>query len=476
MNEYIEHPLYGLRILHYNAPVKTDYSGMFLHESDSNYKVLEMTIKFLPMCHHYVTVPLKNRLVGFDKRKNVTFIPLHYTRNAVVNRSHFDSMGFRKGIDMKLTDFDFIFNHQPELMYNIMMALSEKRYGEIVNRFLFFHWVDNPQSRGSTQVPHGFMRQLEGINIADKAFFHIPEAPDYFERNFKKDKTVDLNLENVKKKMELMPLAAGTFPEPEPFQLPNKKILVFNHRWNKSTGMNEMIEYTKELRESGEYIIWCTDVTADKEFVAKNLTFSQYTYLLKNSVASMCFVNGYATWNLSSQDGINLGKPVLVYRHPTLERILGKDYPFFFKTKDEFLKQLKNLPEKFEWQLDDFENTFSENLHRAMKEVLAKKIQDSKYGREWIYYILNGIGQKREILDQTSQVMVENSSYQFARRWLIQQGVKDDPNSKYTNYFIHGDTAKYEELVKDVKANIRPFTPNKTITNKEEPAKFFNLE
>jgi hypothetical protein len=119
--------------------------------------------------------------------------------------------------------------------------------------------------------------------------------------------------------------------------------------------------------------------------------------------------------------------------------------------------------------MEDFEKTFKENLHRAMKEVLFKKIQDSKYGREWIYYILNGITQKRDILEQTSKVMSENSSYQYARRWLIQQGVKDNPQSKYTNYFIHGDTKKYEELTKDVKTYIdKTITANKTITIEKE--------
>lgn len=478
MNEYIDHPLYGLRILHYNAPVKTDKAGVFLHDADSNYRAVNMTINYLPMCHHYVTVPIKNKLIGFDKRKNVSYIPLNYTRNAIVNRSHFDSMGFRKNIDMRLIDFDFIFNHQPELMYNIMIGLSEKRYGEIVNKFIFFHWIDNPQSRGSTQVPPGFMRQLEGINIADKAFFHTYDAPNYFKRNFKKDKTVNLNLDNLRKKIAIFTTPGGNFTnvKAESFELPNKKILVFNHRWNKSTGINMMKEYTKELRESGEYIVWCSDLTADKEYVAKNLKYSQYRYLLENSEASLCFIKGYATWNLSAQDGVNLSKPVLIYRHPTLERIIGKDYPFFFKTKKEFLEKLKKLPKTFEWKLDDFDSIFKNSVHQAMQEVLSKKIQDSKYGREWIYYILNGVTQKREILNQTSEVMSENSSYQYARRWLIQQGVKDDPNSKYTNYFIHGDTKKYEELIKDVKTHIRPFTPNKTITNKKEPTKFFNLE
>lgn len=479
MNEYIDHPLFGLRILHYNAPVRTDTNGMFLHETDSNFAALQRTINYLPMCHHYVTIPIKNRLDGYDKRKNVSYIPLKYIRNAVVNRSHFDSIGFRKNIDMRLIDFDFIFNHQPELMYNIMIGLSEKRYGEIVNRFLFFHWVDNPQSRGSTQVPPGFMRQLEGINIADKAFFHTEVAPDYFERNFRKEKSVYLNLKYIKKKMKFFTTPGADFSsvKSESFLLPNKKILVFNHRWNKSTGINMMMEYTKELRESGEYIVWCSDVTADKEFVAKNLKFSQYRYLLENSVASMCFVSGYATWNLSAQDGINLKKPVLVYRHPTLERLLGKEYPFFFKTKDEFLLKLKDLPQTFEWKLDDFEETFRQNLHSAMKEVLSKKIQDSKYGREWIYYILNNITQKKQILDQTSQVMSENSSYQYARRWLLQHGVKDDPNSKYTNYFIHGDKQKYEELIKDIEVHInKSIISNNTITNsKESTIRFFDF-
>ena len=47
----------GLRVLHYGSPVRFDSSGVFQHQFDSNYKVLEKTISFLPECHHYVLVP-----------------------------------------------------------------------------------------------------------------------------------------------------------------------------------------------------------------------------------------------------------------------------------------------------------------------------------------------------------------------------------------------------------------------------------
>jgi len=478
MENYIDHPLYGMRILHYSAPVKFSPDGTFLHQSDSNYKVLEKTINFLPFCHHYVIVPKINKLDGYDQRKNVTYIPFEYVKNAVVNRTHYDFLAFRKYIDLRQIDFDFIFNHQSEVMLDIMTSLSEKRYGEIVDRFLFFHWVDNPSSRGSSQVPPTFMRQLEAINIADKAFFHTEQAPLYYEKNFRKDMVVGLNIDNLMKKVECMPLSSDDFPPSEPISdFPtNKKILVFNHRWNKSTGWDMMMEYTENLRNSGEYIVWCTDIRAPKELIARNLKFSQYRYLIENSLASVCFVSGYATWNLSSQDGVRLNKPVIVYRHPTLERILGVDYPFFFKTKDEFEQLVKTVPPMFKWKLADFETQFKQNLHNAMNETFySKTIQDTKYGNDWIYYILNGIGYKKDIISQTSDVMSENSAWQWTRRWLLQHGVKDNPDSRFTNYFIQEkDKDKFGEMIKDVKVHIKPFTSTIAMESKKS-IKFFEL-
>ena len=68
----MRNPLVGLRILHYESPVRFDTSGVFQHEFDSNYKVVEKTISFLPFCHHYVVVPSKHKIP--DNRDNVTLI------------------------------------------------------------------------------------------------------------------------------------------------------------------------------------------------------------------------------------------------------------------------------------------------------------------------------------------------------------------------------------------------------------------
>ena len=55
-----------------------------------------------------------------------------------------------------------------------------------------------------------------------------------------------------------------------------------------------MVKYTEELGD--DYMIWCTDPKAPKEYAGKGLPFSQYGYLLKESLCSVCFVDSYATW------------------------------------------------------------------------------------------------------------------------------------------------------------------------------------
>ena len=56
----------------------------------------------------------------------------------------------------------------------------------------------------------------------------------------------------------------------------------------------------------------------------------------------------------------------MVYGTPMMRDVLGSEYPFYFKTKDEFQKLLQNLPEKFEYPLRDFKKEFRENLHVAL--------------------------------------------------------------------------------------------------------------
>ena len=154
------------------------------------------------------------------------------------------------------------------------------------------------------------------------------------------------NLEQValKEKINYFPLGVGNLPEPEPFPLPKKKILVFNHRWNATTGVKKLISFTEGL-DRDEWLVWITDSDAKKPKAGKpapdwmkiqNLpSGGQYRYLLDNCYATICFVNDYMTWNLSVQDGLSLNKPVLIYDSKC------KGSKAYLGLAKEFLKQEK---------------------------------------------------------------------------------------------------------------------------------------
>ena len=296
----MKNPLVGLRILHYVSPERFDTSGVFQHDFDSNYKVVEKTISFLPFCHHYVVDPPKHKIP--DNRDNVTLIPYPYSRDLLANRSYFDGVTFRKLFDFRYMDFDFVFCHQPEMLYNILVSFNDKRYGQNMNRFLFFHWVDCSQSRASSAIPPAYMRQLEGINLCDNVFFHTDIASEWLMKNFKKSQSTNINHQFIKDKTKTFPISSNKLKDSEPFEINYDNVLVFNHRWVKSTGVNRMMEYMDGL---DDYQVWCTDFNAPKEYIASKLNSGQYRYLLENSLGSMCFVDTYATWNLSIQDGLS---------------------------------------------------------------------------------------------------------------------------------------------------------------------------
>ena len=467
--------LHGRRILHILSPVQFE-GNVFNHDRDSNYKCTERFIRWLPECHHYLLVPTIHRIP--DNRSNVTLIKFPYPHNAVSNRSQFDATAFLKVIDMKQMDFDFLFCNQPELMYNVLVALMDRRYGEMLHRFAFYHWVDCSASRGSPAIPPSYMRQLEAMNLCTKFFVHSDVAINYLESNFKRLRAVrGLDHNFLAGKKLFMPTSIVPFGKPIPFELPkDKKIIVFNHRWSQTTGVNRFLEYTAPLLQDSRYLLWVTDPTAEelpKGYRQSKLSYGEYQYLMQNAYCSVCFVDGYATWNLSVQDGLTLNKPVLVFKHPVMADILGKDsvnggYPFYFETQEEFLKLLEKLPRTISWPLDDHDAVFKKNLLGAMEECVSYEGDTPKDALTWAWYILNGLHYKNDITNQIQSTIQLNSVWQYIRRWLMNNGFTDNPNSPYTSYSVIPDKeAALKELVKDLKLRINAKTNKQTIITKK---------
>ena len=84
--------------------------------------------------------------------------------------------------------------------------------------------------------------------------------------------------------------------------------------------------------------------------MVKKLPYSDYVYLLKNCHASLCFIDGYSTWNLAVQDCLVSGIPSLFLEHPTIRKVVGENYSGGFKNFDEFLCLLEVN------KADDFDN------------------------------------------------------------------------------------------------------------------------
>jgi len=447
--------LYGRRILHVLSPVRWN-ATKWIHHGDSNWKMVYKQIKWLPDCHHYVLIPANNTLEKELQQDNITWIPFPYPISVLANRGYFDYKALRGFFDWRKHDLDFIFLNQPELCYNVMSGLLSDRVGTSVDTFLFFHWVDSPQSKPSETYIDGFWRQVEAIDLSTKTFFHSKYSLEYLKSNWSEKRpriTGEIIDENIKKKITYMTTPsgfAGERKESKPVSLPDKKILVFNHRWNTSTGIKRLIEYTQDL-DRNEYLVWVTDEDAKKPRagapapewmrVQNFQSGAEYQYLLEKSFATMCFVDGYATWNLSVQDAIYLGRPSLAYYHPVMDEVVGKDYPYYFKTKDEFLKKLKSIEKdmKVEWELSQHEQNSINNLKNVMIESIEKyefrrrqepHSQDGKrlYGREWLYHILNNNGYKKNILYNTHRDLHLSNSWEHLRKWVLMMGAVDDPN------------------------------------------------
>ena len=135
-----------------------------------------------------------------------------------------------------------------------------------------------------------------------------------------------------------------------------------------------------------------------------------------------------------------------------LRDVLGSEYPFYFKTKEEFQNKLQNLPETFDYKLRDFKSEFQTNLINAMLQSRNHtKFHDQEgiFGGPWLYFMSQGLTYKKDLLYQTHKSLVDgqgSNSWETIRRWVKQWGVKDDPNSRYTKLHIPDDA---HEAVRD---------------------------
>lgn len=478
--QYGDNPLFGRRILHILSPVRWS-STKYIHDKDSNYQAYSRIVDWLPMCHHTTLVPMTNSIV--EKRPNVTIIPHPYPSSVLFNRGFFDSKAMLRELDFTKIDFDYVMCHQPEILYNVFNGLQTGRHGLSAAKFTFFHWVECPKSRPTSDYPTGLFRQMEGISLSNKAYFHCQRAFDYLKENWKEDQFIGEIIDaKINEKLSWMPTSNASWDKvvEEPFELPNKKILLFNHRWNKSTGIKKLIEYTEGLNRD-EYLVWLTDSdaknpkageAAPKWMHCQYLTRGQYKFLIKNAYMGLSFVHDYMIWNLSIQDNLSLGLPVLVHHHPVLETVLGDGYPYYFKKKDEFEKLLSEadkIKKTFDWKLPNHDKVWKDNIINDLTEQMPQVQREPRNALEWLWHIKNGdIHHKKHLLYNTHPDLFLSNSWERIRLFCLQNGCYDDPHSKYTKLHMRPGFEKHiDELTKDLNITQSLKNPNFTVSDKK---------
>lgn len=478
--KYGNHPLFGRRALHILSPVRWS-STKYMHDKDSNYQAYNRIVNWLPMMHHTVLVPETHSII--EKRPNVTLIEHPYLHSVLANRGFFDSKALLKELDFTKMDFDYIMCHQPEILYNVFNGLQTSRYGLTASKFIFFHWVECPKSRPTSEYPTGLFRQLEGIQLSNKAYFHCQRAFDYLKENWKEHQFIgEIIDDNVKDKLSWMPTSNYQWDdvEEEPFELPKKKILLFNHRWNKTTGVQKLVAFTENLNRD-EYLVWLTDSDAKqpkagepapKWMHCQYLTRGQYKFLLKNAYLGLSFVHDYMTWNLSVQDCISMGLPTLIHYQPIMEAVLGDNYELYFKKKEEFealIKNGDNIRKTFNWILPNHDEIWKNNLINDMIKTLPVIQREPLNSREWLWHIRKGeIHHKKHLLYNTHRNLYLSNSWERIRQWCLANGCYDDPYSKYTKlHIIPGKEKEVDKLLEGVHFKESLKDPNFTVLEKK---------
>lgn len=437
----------NLRVLIYMNPLVVDkISKRFIYEKDSGFLYTKQLLSELPSNWRYtILVPKDTNREFFPSDRIIDLVEYDYSTSIHQNRYHFNRNIITKLLPYS-KDIDVIINNQPEVSANLRVVFeNQKREKPII--LSFYHWIDCEDSSKFSQILSGyFWRQLDGALNSDVNFFHSKYALSLFMSE------VDKNLKN---KIEIN--TGFFYPAPTKFgtsttDLPDKKIILFNHRCNNSTGWKEVLNICKNLRtKRNDFVLWLTDDSnlIDKSeinkldfIIQKRLSFDQYGYLIKNAHFAVCNTKGYATWNMAAMDA---------YYNDCL-CLLPDDENGLYKTmfNNGAYHNYKNLEAKIDsylnMSMEDIKtinnnislNVPKTNIGETIINIIEEKIKDvnPKKLNEVIEFIKSKIQCEKKEWINNFWSFHANSNFQKIR-WKIlfnDNNINDNTNEQYTTY------------------------------------------
>ncbi len=422
----------NLRVLIYMNPLTVDkISKKFLWEKDSGFLYTRQLIYSLPVDYHYTILVPK----GFDnkffhnKYRHIDCVEYDYSTSIHQNRYHFNRNILAKALPYGV-DIDVVLNMQPEVAASLRVFFENQRREKpiIIN---YFHWIDCKASRNAGEK--FISRQVEGYNAADLNLFHSDDAFKLFLESAEESKLKDSILygTSIYNIFHPLPTTYGMKPIP----LPDKKIILFNHRINNSTGYHEVLDAAFRL-DRNDFVIWLTDESNLKEYylkehsnvIMKTVPFESYGYLLCKSHFSVCNLKGYATWNMAVLDSINAGTSVLSNTTKLMARLGAIQCTDWVLALNRLLDQEKIRPSRF----IEYDFTLEKYITNEIRERVKGK-EPKKYKNVVSYISGRAITEKRDFVNEFWSFHA-NSNFQLIRWKLLSEGVHDDTNLRLTTY------------------------------------------
>jgi hypothetical protein len=442
-----------------NPLVVDKIAKRFIYDKDSGFIFTRNTIASLPADWSYtILVPPDVPREFFPADREVRLVPYNYSTSIHQNRYHFNRELLAKCSPYGV-DYDVILCNQPEISANLrVFYFNQRREKPIILNF--FHWIDCEESRKFGGDLGGYIwRQIDGVLSADMNYFHTPYAKSLFDGELKhKGVSIDYNSGCF----NVTPTIFGN----EPMELPNKKIILFNHRNNETTGWQEVLQVCTELRKKrDDFVLWFTDdqkielnnALNSLDFVkVQKVPFENYGYLMQNSHFSVCNLKGYATWNLSVLDSSVNGCTPLVRDSDLMNALFSDAYTF--RNADGLLSKMDDMLACSKTDLDPavlnpvlHTIPISDTILKLVNERLDTKIPSK-------YYDVKAFIQNRESFpDKTTKFGAEltmkdtkvvykkdwvnyfwsfhaNANFSKIRLRLLSEGIKDDITSVDTKY------------------------------------------
>jgi len=444
-----------LRVLVWSNPLVVDKIGkQFLYWKDSGFIVAKHLIEMLPKSYRfYWVVPASIEDIGWflEANKNIQIIPYPYSTNIHQNRYEFYGNVLKRTFPYTM-DIDAVLCHQPEIATNISVwSKNQRRDNPPI--FSFFHWIDCEKSRQFARELGGYyLRQYDGFVHSEKSYFHQEYAYALFREQFEKEFGAPMPDRGY-----------GYFNPPptifgqEPIDLPDKKIVLFNHRLNNTTNWQSVVKAAKEVYQSRQdFVLWMTDESnlrhrAELEkqpfIIVQHVKPESYGYLISNCHFGVCNHSGYSTWNMALLDAFENGCFMTVPDSPSYKHMFGDAFPYYIDDSNlqkVFLKLLNTSETRLETMrhltlvsAPCFDKNMNQHIALDIESAINRRLPKSKPAKydDVISEIrTKGIVSKRDIVNKFWSFHV-NSNFQKIRWQLLRDGILDNTLSPETLYY-----------------------------------------